>query len=323
MTRFRYDVILRKRGNAMPDDAPTPPTVPCPEPCSIDALRLLLRDEPVALHVSGIRNARVAADVRAAVLAAGGQGGTVGDLQAIPDTGLPPLDPEDVRTLDPRYEAVIEFSRVHPDLIDVTFRHRTRQRALAPVRRDVARDASRATNTPFRRAASGTALISALREQARQKLPEYMIPSAFVIMDALPLTPNGKIDRKALPAPESPKSASTTHKPPQNDVERGIVSVLRDLLGAVEVGVDDNFFDLGANSLMMVQASVRLRSVLGRPVPLVRLFQHPSARALAVALGDAGQATDAAVKQSQDRAQIRKDAMQRPRGGARTPRSRS
>jgi aryl carrier-like protein len=94
--------------------------------------------------------------------------------------------------------------------------------------------------------------------------------------------------------------------------------VLQELLGASEVGVDDNFFDLGANSLMMVQASVRLRAVLGRPVPLVRMFQHPTARALATALGDVAKpAVDREVKQSQDRAQIRREAMQRLRGGAR------
>jgi len=89
--------------------------------------------------------------------------------------------------------------------------------------------------------------------------------------------------------------------------------VLQELLGGGEVGVDDNFFDLGANSLMMVQASVQLRSVLGRPVPLIRMFQHPTPRALAAALGSAEQTQTEAVKQSQDRAQTRRDAMQRMR----------
>jgi acyl carrier protein len=144
-----------------------------------------------------------------------------------------------------------------------------------------------------------------------------MVPSAFVLMEALPLTPNGKVDRKALPAPERPRSESATHQPPNNDVERAIVSVLHELLGASDTGVDDNFFDLGANSLMMVQASVRLRSLLGRPVPLVRMFQHPTARALAAALGTAEPAVDSGVKQSQDRAQMRKEAMERMRGGPR------
>ncbi len=64
-----------------------------------------------------------------------------------------------------------------------------------------------------------------------------------------------------------------------------MLSVLQELIGGGEVGVDDNFFDMGANSLMMVQASVRLRALLGRPVPLVRMFQHPTARQLANCAG--------------------------------------
>jgi acyl carrier protein len=108
--------------------------------------------------------------------------------------------------------------------------------------------------------------------------------------------------------------------PPTNDVERGIVTVLQELLAAEAVSVDDNFFDLGANSLIMVQANVRLRALLGRSVPLVRMFQFPTARSLAAALGAGEEADDRAVKQGQDRARARLDAMQRlrePRGGGR------
>jgi acyl carrier protein len=130
----------------------------------------------------------------------------------------------------------------------------------------------------------------------------------------LPLTPNGKIDRAALPAPEHAHSESRSVEPPKNDVEREIVGVLKELIGLDEVGVDDNFFDLGANSLLMVQASVRLRDRLGRPMPLVRMFQFPTARLLAASLAPTDEAAaNGAVKQSQDRAQVRKDAMQRMR----------
>jgi acyl carrier protein len=109
------------------------------------------------------------------------------------------------------------------------------------------------------------------------------------------------------------RSESTTHEPPKNDVEREIVSVLKELLGTDEVGVDDNFFDVGANSLLMVQASVRLRTALGRHVPLVRMFQFPTARALATSLGIAEDADDGAVQQGKDRAQLRREAIQRQR----------
>jgi natural product biosynthesis luciferase-like monooxygenase protein len=321
MTDFRYDVILRRRGGSE-ESAPTPPTVACPEPCSTDSIRALLRDEPPSLRVAGIRNSRLASPVRMAQLVASGAvGPAVVDLRAALGEAAE-LDPEDIRTLDARYEAVIEFSRESPDLVDVTFRHRTKQPRLARVARGVAGGgpAARYANTPCRPETTGAALIPALRDAVRRTLPEYMVPAAWIVMEALPTTPNGKIDRRALPPPERPQSKSTTQEPPKNDIERGIVSVLRELLGGGDVGVDDNFFDLGANSLMMVQASVRLRSLLGHPVPLVRMFQHQTARLLAAALGDTKPEANRAVKQSQDRAQIRMDAMRKLRGDGRTRR---
>jgi hypothetical protein len=320
MALFRYDVILRKGGGQAPAAAPR--TVICPEPCSLDALRALLQDEPACVRVTGIRNARLVAEVEVVEsVARGPAGSTVADLQASLDRRAAALDPEDVRTLDPRYEGIIEFSRERADAIDVTFRHRTKQPLPSRISR-VSELGPRGlyANAPARPAATGAALIPALREQVRGKLPEYMVPSAWVVMDALPITPNGKIDRRALPAPERPQSAGTTREPPKNDIERSIVGVLRELLGGGDIGVDDNFFDLGANSLMMVQASVRLRSVLGRPVPLVHMFQHPTARLLAAALGEPDKTTDASVKQSQNRARMRTDAMQKRRDDARTRR---
>ena len=319
MTAFRYDVVLRKREAGEQPELPAPDVVNCPEPCSVDALRALLREEPALLHVERIPNARLVHEVRAAELVASGAAGqSVADVLRASKSDIPAVDPEDIRTLDPRYDAIVEFSRDGLASMDVTFRHRTKVRRLTR-RLPAAASAHQAayTNTPAEPEGGGAAVIPALRDHVRRTLPEYMVPSAFVVMDALPLTPNGKVDRKALPAPERPRSESTAHQPPNNDVERAIVGVLHELLGASDIGVDDNFFDLGANSLMMVQASVRLRSVLGRPVPLVRMFQHPTARALAAALGTAEPAADSGVKQSQDRAQMRKEAMERMRGGPR------
>jgi acyl-CoA synthetase (AMP-forming)/AMP-acid ligase II len=297
MTLYRYDVVLRKPAGATVAKAPVIQSVACPEAFTLDSIKSLLRDAPAAIRVTGIRNARLA------------EGG---------------IDPEDLRLLDARYDAVVEFSHAGADLVDVTFRNRATPQIVAYGSQDLVASTAAAAyaNVPVKAAATGAALIPSLREQVRQKLPEYMVPSAFVVLDALPLTPNGKIDRRALPAPERIKSETKTQEPPKNDIERGVVSVLQELLGGGDVGVDDNFFDLGANSLMMVQASVRLRALLGRPVPLVRMFQHPTARKLAVALGDAEPAVDAGVKQSQDRAQVRRDAMRlrRGRGADQTPR---
>jgi natural product biosynthesis luciferase-like monooxygenase protein len=314
MTGYRYDVVIRKAGAAAAQ-SPAIRAVACVEPCTLDSIRALLRDQPAAIRVTGIRNARLTSEVSTSQLVARGSSGKVGDLAGKAAGGI---DPEDLRTLDPQYEAVAEFSPSGAELFDVTFRNRASPLPVLTAHgAGNLAQASSYANVPVKAAATGAALVPALREQARQKLPEFMVPSAFVVLDALPLTPNGKIDRRALPEPERVRSESKTQEPPKNDIERGVVKVLQELIGGGEVGVDDNFFDLGANSLMMVQASVRLRALLGQPVPLVRMFQHPTARQLAAALGEAATAParDAGVKQSQDRAQVRRDAMLKMRRG--------
>ena len=161
-----------------------------------------------------------------------------------------------------------------------------------------------------------------LRAGLRATLPDYMIPTAFVILDALPRTPNGKIDRNALPAPDRGRvEGSEQVVAPSNDIEAAIAEVWRDILSLDAVSVETNLFDLGANSLMMVRASTRLSEVVGRRVSLVEMFGYPSVRALAEYLGD-GDTGGTAIKQSQDRAQTRREAMQRRREarGGRRPR---
>jgi acyl carrier protein len=267
------------------------------------------------LTVTGIRNRRVAADALATMLLADARPESqVRDLRASipPDLGL---DPEAIRALDPAYEVEIEFTPGQPDAIDVAFRARGAVTAPLRVTRDLVAfgPLDSYANRPAARQSVSTNLVVELRQHVRHAVPEHMVPSAFVLMDQFPLTPNGKINRAALPEPERSRIDSARREPPKNDVELQIVEVLRDVVGLDEVGIDDNFFDLGANSLLMVQASVRLRERLGRNVPLVRMFQFPTARSLAASLGEADAAQSAALKQSQDRAQARRDAMQRMR----------
>jgi len=316
MTRFRYDVVIRRQGGTSAGQPDNVTSVPAPDPCSLHALRMLLADEPPALRVLGIPNRRLVADVRAAAMLGNGLAdGTVADVRAAARSSGPAVDPEDLREIYPAYAVEIEFTFGSPDRMDVVFRHRAQAgdpgRVTGPGAAYAPLDSY--TNRPAPRAASGNALVPALRQYLRQKLPEYMVPADFVLLEALPLTPNGKIDRKALPAPERTRTQSVAHELPTNTIEREIVGVLMQLLGIEEVGLDDNFFDLGANSLLMVQASVRLRTVLGRPVPLVRMFQSPTARSLAASFGIADQSDDTGVRQSQDRAQVRRDAVQRMR----------
>lgn len=120
------------------------------------------------------------------------------------------------------------------------------------------------------------------------KLPDYMVPSAFVFLSELPLTSNGKIDRKALlklPPPILASAASSTDTQPANDVERIVAQVWQQALGIPAVGMNDNFFDLGAHSLTVAEAHAKLQEVLGREIPLLDLFQFTTVSALAAHLG--------------------------------------
>jgi aryl carrier-like protein len=132
----------------------------------------------------------------------------------------------------------------------------------------------------------------------------------------MPLSSSGKIDRAALAAPAVFRSP-IGHLSPENDRERTIVAVMQTVVGR-DVGVNENFFDAGVDSLLLIQASARLGHRLGRPVPIVEISRHPTARALAAALATAD-ADARTLKQSQDRAHVRHDAMRRRRDGRAAP----
>ncbi|MEO6089073.1 MAG: amino acid adenylation domain-containing protein [Umezawaea sp.] len=121
---------------------------------------------------------------------------------------------------------------------------------------------------------------SALRAELRRGLPEHMIPSAFVAVDAIPHTPNGKLDHRALPAPESAREPVATAVP-GTDLQRTIADVWREVLRVERIGSDDNFFDLGGNSLLLAKTRSRLADVLSRDIAAVVLFTYPTVRALA------------------------------------------
>ncbi|HSU83067.1 MAG TPA: amino acid adenylation domain-containing protein, partial [Thermoanaerobaculia bacterium] len=133
--------------------------------------------------------------------------------------------------------------------------------------------------------AEGAAVSPAfLRQALRDRLPAYMVPSAFVLLERLPITPNGKVDRRALPAPVAAAEASV-QAAPEGAIEERIAAVWREVLGVERVGVTDNFFDVGGHSLLLVRLHSRLQEELGREISLLELFNHPSIRSQADHLG--------------------------------------
>jgi amino acid adenylation domain-containing protein len=130
-----------------------------------------------------------------------------------------------------------------------------------------------------------------LRDLLARQLPAYMIPEAFVWLDALPLTANGKLDRAALPPPGASPPASGVRTPPANALEATIAEIWQGLLGVEQVGVEDNFFDLGGHSLLVIQLQRKLRAATGCELPIADLFQRQTVRAIAehvAALGGSG-----------------------------------
>ncbi|HEX7239911.1 MAG TPA: amino acid adenylation domain-containing protein, partial [Longimicrobiaceae bacterium] len=151
--------------------------------------------------------------------------------------------------------------------------------------------------------------VEELRGHLRGRLPEYMLPSALVTLDALPLTPNGKLDRRALPAPE-PRSARQ-YVSPRSATEVRVAGIWAELLGAERVGVHDNFFELGGHSLLLVRLHARLQEQFGGEISLAELFRFATLAELARHL-DRREADDA-PQEGLDRAEARRAHRQRTR----------
>jgi hypothetical protein len=115
-----------------------------------------------------------------------------------------------------------------------------------------------------------------LRAHLSGKLPEYMVPAAFVRLDSLPLTPNGKLDRKALPPPEGEAFTLRGYEAPQTETEEVLANIFGDLLKLEQVGRHDNFFELGGHSLLATRAVSRIRQIFGLKLPLRVLFDAPT-----------------------------------------------
>jgi acyl carrier protein len=141
-----------------------------------------------------------------------------------------------------------------------------------------------------------------LAAELTAKIPDYMLPNAYVMLEAMPLTPNGKIDSKQLPDIETLRAEKSQALAPRNELETKLVQLWQQVLELPQVGVEDNFFDLGGNSFLLGELYIRVEELIGAKLPLIELFKRPTIAKLAAYLqGDEPQVKKPAKTQTASR----------------------
>jgi natural product biosynthesis luciferase-like monooxygenase protein len=166
-------------------------------------------------------------------------------------------------------------------------------------------------------------VVADIEESLKRKLPDYMVPSSFVVLERFPLTANGKVDRGGLPALSGArKELKSEYIQPQGELEHMIAGVWRGALQVEKVGRDDNFFDLGGHSLLLAQVHGELSKSLNKKLPLIKMLQYPTIGSLARFLSQE-EIDTLSIKQSQDRAGKFREGLERQRRSSILSRSRA
>jgi amino acid adenylation domain-containing protein/non-ribosomal peptide synthase protein (TIGR01720 family) len=283
LTKYRYDAVLHA-GSPRPQ-AVSPSWIDArKEGLSLEALRQRLASPTTeALGVLGLANARTAIDARAVQWLSGKE-----EERGEPAAGG--LDPEDLWRLGEElgYRVDISWAAGRRDgSIDVAFR-----RGHGPEAAPVPFPGDPGQPRPFESYANdplaGTrarGMAVELRTHLQERLPEYMVPSALVFLERLPLSPNGKVDREALGRLDLPRSeGDEAGAAPRTPVERELAQIWAQVLGVERVGIDDNFFDLGGDSILSIQIIARASQAGLRLTPK-QIFQAQTIRQLATVVG--------------------------------------
>ncbi len=296
-TRFRYDVTLCTDGDATISDCAWHDWTQ--DRLTESQIRDLLLSRPTSLGIRRIRNADFAMEKHACAQLAQSDAATVSELRNIlkasPVNGGITFESLGAVPSELPYRAYMNWSGPEAaDCFDVLFTRNdvVAQHGSVPVpARGPAANASSYANDPLDSASRGK-LIRDLRDFLRQRLPEYMIPSAFTIVQSFPLTPNGKIDRAALPDPKL--GYSMLEKPfvaPRTRTEEALTRIWQEVLAIEHLGIEDNFFELGGHSLTATRVLSRVRDFFQIDLPLRSIFDHPTVAALAHYIDDGKRGT--------------------------------
>ena len=278
LTRFRYDAVLHVGSAA---SRPAAREIAW-SATALAALEETLCSDGDQVVVRGVPNARVAAHLASArALDAAGDGETAGAVRDVAH-GSDAVHPDDAAALGgPGWVAAVGLSGEGEDTFDVAFARAGIAGACAALALRAPADDVGAplTNLPLRTTIVAS-LAPAVREFAAGRLPEAMVPSSIVVLEALPLTPNGKVDRRALPTPES-AIRSGESLAPRDDLERTLAALWADILGGGGDDIEENFFLAGGNSLMAVRLVGSICRELSTELPVAALFREPTIAGLA------------------------------------------
>ncbi len=296
LTKFRYDVVLHVGTKVLAQDATVWLDWRQDQMSCTQIRQLLHEQQPECIGITHIANARLSQELSAIQqLTADNSPETVAKLREVllSHPNSIGMHPEQVWQIgqDLPYQIDINWSGLGVDgSFDAVFQRRSHSTpnsvceqkiSTLSIQNSPLKPWSDYSSHPFT-ASPSQDLVPQLRLFLKDKLPEYMVPSAFVVMESLPLTPNGKIDRRALPAPNQDRpSLGELFVAPRNAIEKQLASIWSQVLDIQPIGIHDNFFDLGGHSLLVAQMVSQVAETFQVELPLINLFASPTVAGLA------------------------------------------